>query len=68
MTQNERILNYIMEHGSITTREAFDVFGITRLAARIFEIRNNMGIPIKGETITVKNKFGEKQNVTRYSL
>lgn len=33
------ILNHIKTHGSITSKEAFELFGCTRLSARIFDLR-----------------------------
>lgn len=39
MTQNEMILKHLEEYGKITTFEAFKYYGITRLAARIFDLR-----------------------------
>jgi hypothetical protein len=58
-TQNERVLNYIDERGSITTLDAFRDLGITRLAARIHDLRRE-GIDIDGEMIEEENRFGEK--------
>lgn len=39
MTQNESVLDYMKRNGSITSMEAFDKLGITRLSARIFDLR-----------------------------
>ena len=58
-TQAERILTYIDERGSITTLDAFRDLGITRLAARIHDLRRE-GIDIDGEMIEEENRFGEK--------
>lgn len=58
-TQSERVLNYIDERGSITTLDAFRDLGITRLAARIHDLRRE-GIDIYGEMIEEENRFGEK--------
>ena len=38
MTQNQRILKYMEDFGSISTLEAFKELGVTRLASRIHEI------------------------------
>lgn len=53
-TQNHRVLKYIMEHGSITTYEAFEKLRITRLPARISDIKA-IGCPIYKETIVKKD-------------
>ena len=39
MTQEEKVLAYIEEHGSITSMEAFLHLHITRLAAVIFNLK-----------------------------
>ena len=66
MTQVQKVLSHMREHGSISTMEAFD-YGITRLASRIFEIRR-MGIGVEAETVTGKNRYGEPVHYARYSL
>ena len=37
--QCECILSHLMQHGSITTWEAIQQYGITRLSGRIFDLR-----------------------------
>lgn len=37
--QCEAILSHLMQHGSITTWEAIQQYGITRLSGRIFDLR-----------------------------
>ncbi len=49
-TQNEMILHHLKEHGSITTIEAFTLYGITRLSGRIWELRKNHNIEGVKET------------------
>lgn len=66
-TQNERILSYINEFGSITHLEAVRDLGVQRLASRICDMRS-MGIPIVSDWVQVKNRWGEKNNVKRYRL
>jgi hypothetical protein len=65
-TQNERILDYIDQFGSITQLEALRDLGVMRLASRISDLRR-LGFPIKSEIITVENRYGEKCRVKRYS-
>lgn len=64
-TQNEKILNYIDEHGSITPIDAFKDLGITRLAARIHDLRMD-GFSIAGEMVEDQNRFGEKVRFMSY--
>lgn len=66
MTQNERIVEYINEFGSITTLEAFTDLGITRLASRIHDLTED-GYQIRRETVKAKNRYGESVHYTRYS-
>lgn len=67
MGQNERVLQYMKEHGTITAKEAMDNFGCMRLASRISDIRK-MGININREMITVKNRYDEDVRVAQYSI
>lgn len=64
-TQHEKIIHYIERYGSITPFDAFREFGITRLAARIFELRLK-GVNIVGERESGKNRFGESVSYMRY--
>ena len=64
-TQNERILDYIAEFGSITQFEALQDLGIMRLASRISDLKR-LGYPIDSKVIEVKNRFGETCHVKSY--
>ena len=65
MTQKQMILRYMEDHGSISTMEAYNDLGITRLAARISEMITD-GHRIAKETETSFNRFGDKVSYTRY--
>lgn len=67
LTGNERVLNYIKKYGSITQKQAADYLGLSRLSARIWDLRQQ-GKQILTEYITVKNRYGIKIKVARYSL
>lgn len=67
MTQRERIIEYIKEFGSITSYEAYTDLGITQLAARIFELKQQ-GYDFKTQQRTSTNRYGEKVNFIEYSL
>lgn len=67
MTQGEKVLDYMKKHGSITTMEAFKNFGITRLSARVFELREK-GYMIDSDPVKVKTRDSEKVTVARYTL
>lgn len=66
MTQTEKILNYMNEHGSITARQAYKM-GIMRLASRISDLRC-AGYRIKTENVKVKNRDGSHSHIAKYSM
>lgn len=65
LTQNERILKYISDFGSITQLEALADLGIMRLASRISDLKM-LGNDIDSSYISVKNRYGEKCKIKRY--
>lgn len=67
MTQKERILRHLQDVGTITSAEAMYEYGIGHLASRISEMRQN-GVPIKSETESSTNRYGEKISYSRYRL
>ena len=67
LTQNQRIIEYIDSHGSITQLEALNELGIMRLASRISDLRKR-GYMIESKMDTVHNRYGEKCRVKRYSI
>ena len=66
MTQCEKILHYIEEHGSINARQAYKL-GIMRLASRISDLRV-AGYKIITTTKKVKNRDGSSSHVAVYSF
>lgn len=66
-TQNQRIIEYINEFGSITQFEALKDLGVMRLASRISDLKRQ-GYPIISKVETVKNRYGEKCHVKRYGI
>ena len=66
-TQNQRILDYINDFGSITQLEALRDIGVMRLASRISDLRKQ-GYSIVSEVEAVKNRYGEKCRIKRYRL
>ena len=67
MTQCERILRHLQDHGQITTMDAFADYGITRLSGRIFDLRK-AGHNITSTTTEGKNRYGETVYFTTYRL
>ena len=67
MTQNEMVLMYLKEKGSITTYESYAELFITRLSARIYEIKK-MGYNFTEEWVYKKNRYGKKIKFKKYIL
>ena len=65
-SQKQRILAYVRTNGSITSLEAIDAYGITRLAPRIFEMIEEGHVFEKKHQVKVQKRFGEDSRVTRY--
>lgn len=59
-----RIIEYMIKHNGITSMDAFKDLGITRLSARIKELRES-GYNISTIMIDGTNRFGEP---VRYGL
>ena len=68
MTQNEMLITYLNEHASITTYESYSKLCITRLSARIFEIKHKYGIEFDEEWVTKKNIYGKTCSFKKYIL
>ena len=66
MSQHEMILDYINNFGSISPMEAFTDLGITKLATRISEMRQD-GHQFSQRMETRKNRFGKVCHYMRYS-
>lgn len=67
ITQNDRVLQYIREFGSITQLDALQDLGVMRLASRVSDLRRP-GFKIVSKTEAVKNRYGETCHIKRYSL
>ena len=66
-TQCDRLLQYLMAHGTITPLEAWTLLGIYRLGARIWDLKKH-GYKISTKTVPVLNQFGECCHVAMYVL
>ena len=67
INQRQRIINYIHEFGSITSLDAYRDLGITQLATRIKELKEQ-GYEFETKWENNKNRFGEKVDYKRYYL
>lgn len=66
-TTQQRVFDYMLENGSITTLDAWQGCGESRLSARIWELKHK-GVNIKSEIIEVSNRYGEKRHVKKYYI
>lgn len=67
VTQCDKILAYIREHGSITPLDALREFGCMRLASRMSDLKVR-GYNVKSKMETSKNKKGEPVSYARYTI
>lgn len=63
--QQQRILDYITDFGSITAGEAHYDLGILNFSARLSELKDK-GFKFKPVRETAKNRYGEPINYNRY--
>ena len=61
------ILEYLRTHKWLTSKEAFELYGITRLAACIFDLREK-GYHIETVMVEDTTRFGESCAYARYIL
>jgi hypothetical protein len=66
-SQSNRLLEHFKRGGTVTSLEAYQQHGITQLATRISELKDE-GHIITGTWIKVTNRFGEECRVKEYSL
>ena len=64
--QKERVLAFVRSQGSITSLQAIETYGITRLSAVIFNMIEDGHVFEKEQSVKVANRFGEDCRVTRY--
>ena len=65
--QNKAIMVHLTVWGSITSMDAIKLYDITRLSARIWDLRHIYGLKIKTTNAQVETKWG-KTTVARYEL
>lgn len=63
----QAILTHIVVHGGITSAEAFEKYGVTRLAAVIFDLRK-LGYDIVTQDCIGKTRFNRTCRYARYVL
>lgn len=66
-SQCDRILDAMRRGESVTQLDAWMRFGVSRLPARVRDLRDD-GIDIASEWVETQNRFGEVCRVKKYSL
>lgn len=66
-SQREEVLNRLMKRGSITSMEAFERYGITRLSSIIYLLRKE-GYNIATINQTITNRYGHRCDYAQYKL
>lgn len=65
-SQTKDIKRYLETHKrGITSLQAFEMFGATRLSSIIYRLRRE-GMNIETETALVKNRYGGTSNIAIY--
>lgn len=67
-THADRVEQYLRDKGSITSWEAIQQFGITRLSAVIYTLRYERNLNISTRFETIKNRYGDNISFARYVL
>lgn len=67
MTQADRVLEYIREHGEITSLQAINDLGVIQLPRRIHDLKRR-GIPVTRTDVVERNRFGERVRHGVYRL
>jgi hypothetical protein len=60
-------MEHLKAHKTITPMEAFSIYGITKLATRISELRRQ-GVQILGDWVETENVYGDKVRFKSYRL
>lgn len=67
MTQEDMVLNHLKQYKTITSLEAIQEYGITRLSAKIYSLRK-MGYLITNDWTSGTNRWGKKVSWVKYTL
>lgn len=63
--QRKAVLEHFQTKGELTSMEAFQLFGATRLAAIVFDLRRD-GYSIETQEILSKTRYGETCQYAKY--
>lgn len=66
MTQTEALINYLEKYGSITTYQSFTELFITRLSAKIYELKHKYGYEFEEKWVVKQNIYGNTCSFKKY--
>ena len=66
MTKTEKVKIHLENVGHITSLEAIELYGATRLSAIIYNLRNKYNMNIITETIEFTDRFGNAAHYAKY--
>jgi len=67
MNKTTAVLSHLMDNGSITSMDAIERYGATRLSAIIFNLRRR-GYDIETVTMGMTDRYGHAVNYAKYVL
>ena len=68
MNKTNKIIEHLKTYKTITSLEAIELYGATRLSAIIFNLRHHYGMNIVSERIDFTDRFGSKSSYAKYVL
>lgn len=68
VNQTDKIKRHLETFGRISSREAYEEYGIMRLGARIWELRHEHGMNIEKTMKSALNRFGEPAHYAEYKV
>lgn len=66
MNKTEKVKNHLETIGHITSLEAINEYGATRLSAIIYNLRHHYNMEIRNETVFFIDRFGNKSHYDVY--
>lgn len=64
ITKTKKVLEHLQTHGTLTSWEAIDLYGETRLAAKVFELRKHHDI--ESERKVGIDRYGNLSHFVEY--
>lgn len=67
MNQVNRVIEFMRKNGSITQQQAFEILGVTRLAA-VISIIKTKGYVVKTVRSKIVNSYGKNTSIAIYYM